>query len=118
MIRRPPRSTQSRSSAASDVYKRQDVWQTVVGLLFGAYARRLIAFVSPTYDVVGNIEDLEIDLFDIVYLELVRLFQCEHAFDSRLRMNLGVVLLQDSALNALQVFAGPIDLEQACDRIH
>src|SRR5450756_583972 len=25
MIRRPPRSTQSRSSAASDVYKRQDV---------------------------------------------------------------------------------------------
>eukprot|EP01015_Nassula_variabilis_P027907 TRINITY_DN577_c0_g1_i1.p2 TRINITY_DN577_c0_g1~~TRINITY_DN577_c0_g1_i1.p2 ORF type:complete len:108 (+),score=34.83 TRINITY_DN577_c0_g1_i1:1-324(+) len=39
MIRRPPRSTQSRSSAASDVYKRQDEqqvrqillqsWQTV-----------------------------------------------------------------------------------------
>ena len=26
MIRRPPRSTQSRSSAASDVYKRQDAW--------------------------------------------------------------------------------------------
>ena len=25
MIRRPPKSTQSRSSAASDVYKRQDV---------------------------------------------------------------------------------------------
>src|SRR5450756_2961276 len=26
MIRRPPRSTQSRSSAASDVYKRQQGW--------------------------------------------------------------------------------------------
>jgi len=26
MIRRPPRSTQSRSSAASDVYKRQGEW--------------------------------------------------------------------------------------------
>src|SRR5450756_2279895 len=26
MIRRPPRSTQSRSSAASDVYKRQGFW--------------------------------------------------------------------------------------------
>src|SRR5450756_412552 len=26
MIRRPPRSTQSRSSAASDVYKRQALW--------------------------------------------------------------------------------------------
>src|SRR5680860_1903816 len=26
MIRRPPRSTQSRSSAASDVYKRQPIW--------------------------------------------------------------------------------------------
>src|SRR5665213_4617888 len=29
MIRRPPRSTQSRSSAASDVYKRQEVIRTV-----------------------------------------------------------------------------------------
>ena len=29
MIRRPPRSTQSRSSAASDVYKRQDVTRFV-----------------------------------------------------------------------------------------
>src|SRR5450756_1138694 len=29
MIRRPPRSTQSRSSAASDVYKRQH-WNTVL----------------------------------------------------------------------------------------
>eukprot|EP01015_Nassula_variabilis_P036057 TRINITY_DN920_c0_g2_i5.p4 TRINITY_DN920_c0_g2~~TRINITY_DN920_c0_g2_i5.p4 ORF type:complete len:125 (-),score=87.05 TRINITY_DN920_c0_g2_i5:58-432(-) len=27
MIRRPPRSTQSRSSAASDVYKRQFLWR-------------------------------------------------------------------------------------------
>src|SRR5450756_1748807 len=35
MIRRPPRSTQSRSSAASDVYKRQ-----VVGGLKGGHARR------------------------------------------------------------------------------
>src|SRR5680860_1873371 len=33
MIRRPPRSTQSRSSAASDVYKRQQLLQeTEVGL--------------------------------------------------------------------------------------
>ena len=29
MIRRPPRSTQSRSSAASDVYKRQNYYRTV-----------------------------------------------------------------------------------------
>ena len=28
-IRRPPRSTQSRSSAASDVYKRQHMWRTI-----------------------------------------------------------------------------------------
>ena len=30
MIRRPPRSTQSRSSAASDVYKRQEVEHGIV----------------------------------------------------------------------------------------
>ena len=29
----------------------EDVWQTVVGLLFGAYAGRLVTFVSPTNDV-------------------------------------------------------------------
>src|SRR5450756_2056633 len=33
MIRRPPRSTQSRSSAASDVYKRQGLEKAGVGLV-------------------------------------------------------------------------------------
>src|SRR5450756_2719908 len=32
MIRRPPRSTQSRSSAASDVYKRQRYYQRAANL--------------------------------------------------------------------------------------
>src|SRR5450756_2065732 len=32
MIRRPPRSTQSRSSAASDVYKRQQLWRDAIAL--------------------------------------------------------------------------------------
>src|SRR5450756_2179724 len=36
MIRRPPRSTQSRSSAASDVYKRQVVQLPVMSALLGA----------------------------------------------------------------------------------
>src|SRR5450756_1774581 len=35
MIRRPPRSTQSRSSAASDVYKRQ--WYALGFFLLGGY---------------------------------------------------------------------------------
>src|SRR5665213_3770403 len=38
MIRRPPRSTQSRSSAASDVYKRQVTPSTILG-----WHRRLVA---------------------------------------------------------------------------
>src|SRR5680860_1361413 len=36
MIRRPPRSTQSRSSAASDVYKRQDLRQRVCNRFFAS----------------------------------------------------------------------------------
>ena len=40
MIRRPPRSTQSRSSAASDVYKRQD---------YGGRTDRSGGLESPTY---------------------------------------------------------------------
>src|SRR5450756_1711677 len=43
MIRRPPRSTQSRSSAASDVYKRQIVFHSVT------------KFINGHADVVGGI---------------------------------------------------------------
>src|SRR5450756_2852743 len=41
MIRRPPRSTQSRSSAASDVYKRDRLRQIAAGL--GALPRQVSA---------------------------------------------------------------------------
>src|SRR5665811_133819 len=45
MIRRPPRSTRVRSSAASDVYKRQEV----------PYAEGLVCvFVPPKGDAVGH----------------------------------------------------------------
>src|SRR5450756_2086181 len=41
MIRRPPRSTQSRSSAASDVYKRQRLPRApTVGIIPGGLLRR------------------------------------------------------------------------------
>src|SRR5450756_214148 len=40
MIRRPPRSTQSRSSAASDVYKRQ--------ILYDPWSRRAFTFSNHT----------------------------------------------------------------------
>ena len=45
MIRRPPRSTQSRSSAASDVYKRQGPDARFLHNVFGAFfAQDLIDF--------------------------------------------------------------------------
>src|SRR5680860_1921588 len=44
MIRRPPRSTQSRSSAASDVYKRQlDVWEEIDSEFIGKWEK----WISP-----------------------------------------------------------------------
>src|SRR5450756_2008650 len=48
MIRRPPRSTQSRSSAASDVYKRQALTRR------GQRARRA-AFDLPADDLEGQV---------------------------------------------------------------
>src|SRR5450756_253928 len=42
MIRRPPRSTQSRSSAASDVYKRQAGWDAELDGLSGSGAGHLV----------------------------------------------------------------------------
>src|SRR5450756_1258272 len=76
MIRRPPRSTQSRSSAASDVYKRQDLGFTAyiygwgAGIFFFAYflfevpsnlileragARLWIARIMITWGIVSGL---------------------------------------------------------------
>src|SRR5450756_2366355 len=44
MIRRPPRSTQSRSSAASDVYKRQGYGQTVIDAETGEKTLQYVSF--------------------------------------------------------------------------
>src|SRR5678816_235394 len=47
MIRRPPRSTLDRSSAASDVYKRQDEHK-------GVSSRTKLPFNSPTFSAIRN----------------------------------------------------------------
>ena len=55
MIRRPPRSTQSRSSAASDVYKRQLLKQSAslrADLLAEAGGDELLNLELPSVDVV------------------------------------------------------------------
>src|SRR5450756_2144772 len=69
MIRRPPRSTQSRSSAASDVYKRQALGCGVLPLHEKSNAQGLLDMGAhpawyPGYRAVtdaGTIEDLEKD---------------------------------------------------------
>eukprot|EP00826_Nyctotherus_ovalis_P000789 TRINITY_DN10041_c0_g1_i9.p1 TRINITY_DN10041_c0_g1~~TRINITY_DN10041_c0_g1_i9.p1 ORF type:complete len:134 (-),score=22.45 TRINITY_DN10041_c0_g1_i9:108-485(-) len=52
MIRRPPRSTQSRSSAASDVYKRQVLGYALSAVFVGSYlvARGVSAFLGSYPD--------------------------------------------------------------------
>eukprot|EP01016_Furgasonia_blochmanni_P036731 TRINITY_DN422_c0_g1_i8.p1 TRINITY_DN422_c0_g1~~TRINITY_DN422_c0_g1_i8.p1 ORF type:complete len:122 (+),score=38.86 TRINITY_DN422_c0_g1_i8:81-446(+) len=64
MIRRPPRSTQSRSSAASDVYKRQQLLlgRVVLGLLlshdFSVILSVLDKFALLILLVVGRLSSL------------------------------------------------------------
>ena len=61
MIRRPPRSTQSRSSAASDVYKRQGEGSNQMGLharLMSYALRRLTAAISKSNTTVIFINQL------------------------------------------------------------
>ncbi|WP_460366065.1 hypothetical protein [Staphylococcus aureus] len=47
MIRRPPRSTRKESSAASDVYKRQDSG-SVAPLAVEQHGRRCLLYTSPS----------------------------------------------------------------------
>src|SRR5450756_3103455 len=59
MIRRPPRSTQSRSSAASDVYKRQLRAHAVLIVCFAALVTVTAGALSyqqpPTYTSVARV---------------------------------------------------------------
>src|SRR5680860_1914086 len=55
MIRRPPRSTQSRSSAASDVYKRQPIqWPCFYGIDFPT-REELVAVGRTIEDVCAHL---------------------------------------------------------------
>src|SRR5450756_2675129 len=54
MIRRPPRSTQSRSSAASDVYKRQTYYSDGVVTGYGTVNGRLVYVFSQDFTVFGG----------------------------------------------------------------
>src|SRR5450756_3124663 len=61
MIRRPPRSTQSRSSAASDVYKRQDLKaKAVVTITRSGYTARLVARYRPSVQILAVSPDQEV----------------------------------------------------------
>src|SRR5450756_1865340 len=51
MIRRPPRSTQSRSSAASDVYKRQGMRPTCVPILPGSISNAA-TYLNPHFRTI------------------------------------------------------------------
>src|SRR5678810_200275 len=57
MIRRPPRSTLDRSSAASDVYKRQVPWRTNydVNAAMPVFVPPDKVFISSSYDTGGAV---------------------------------------------------------------
>src|SRR5450756_3195524 len=78
MIRRPPRSTQSRSSAASDVYKRQGWVGQLAGGAFGTAIEGYTGQrISEVYgDVRSYVTDPETMNDDVVYeLSLLDAFE-------------------------------------------
>src|SRR5450756_1283681 len=58
MIRRPPRSTQSRSSAASDVYKRQVLEALIAsGVVAVAVCGVFVTLLGSSIQITANRED-------------------------------------------------------------
>ena len=74
MIRRPPRSTQSRSSAASDVYKRQLKYQD--GFLLEKTNEKYLAIVRK---MKTNFHDEDVSLSLIHISEPTRLLSISYA---------------------------------------
>src|SRR5450756_1212365 len=75
MIRRPPRSTQSRSSAASDVYKRQGVTAGADGQIVARKAHPMAVDLGKHRHMVismarcimnGKIEAFPLEVFSVV----------------------------------------------------
>src|SRR5450756_2452688 len=92
MIRRPPRSTQSRSSAASDVYKRQ--------LLDLRAADNVGSGLWPDVDGLESLRS-----------------RCREQLDARVALDLaGLAINGDDLMKALEIQAGPA-LGQLLDRL-
>ena len=92
MIRRPPRSTQSRSSAASEVYKRQALATTAAAGAAYLYLRR------KNYAPLPTVPHVELDRYLGRWYEVARLpvpFEknCEHVTAEYSRRGLGLVAL-------------------------
>src|SRR5665809_50352 len=74
MIRRPPRSTQSRSSAASDVYKRQmgegparaSFWMLIVGVHAMAIPMILAGLDGQPIDVYKYYDAGSLDTYNLI----------------------------------------------------
>src|SRR5450756_2778766 len=107
MIRRPPRSTQSRSSAASDVYKRQDLLSlltdasgsgTAVAVLSG---RRIVIGRGATVSYALDLwrEPMAEDVLAILYAP------GERSLTSLQKLQPGVVILGGRSPNALDLAA-------------
>ena len=74
MIRRPPRSTQSRSSAASDVYKRQGAY------LSGARMITDQMLVAAAGAVHAMVRDADIEQLSLIHIsEPTRLLSISYA---------------------------------------
>ena len=97
MIRRPPRSTQSRSSAASDVYKRQELESGEPS----DYAKKELP-PDMTAAVMAALQ-----LMENVYTE----FQFEHLFNVQNPRNAGW-------MTTFRKWAKSPILNQAWDKIH
>jgi hypothetical protein len=94
----------------------EQVRERVVGLLLGAYLR-LHALLAAADDVVGDLEDLQLDPLHLGGIERVLPTQIEQRLERRLGVDLCIEALQERAHDPLQVLALPGDLERPHDRL-
>src|SRR6266446_6623887 len=94
--------------------RRHHTPQTVTGLFFCAYD----GLVAAADDVMGHVEDLNVDSLHVMPGDMVLGFELLGAFDGRLRLDFRVVFFYDGASHSLEALFGPVDVEMAHDRIH
>src|SRR5260370_10694027 len=89
----------------------------MISLFFGAY-HVLVPFFASTDNVIRYSKNVDLDTLNRLWAHMVSLLQFQNALQSRLRVELSVVLLDACAADDLEILLLPVKLKVSGNALH